>query len=631
MQGLDRNSILGILIIGIILFGWLYYSTPSKEELQKQKRYEDSLASLGPKVPITDTVQKKPDTVTVRIPGDTLALVKKDSLEKVQRTELYGGFSEAINGTEEFFKLENEHFVITLSTKGGRITDVLLKDHLTWEKKPLHLFTRDSSYFGIELLTDKSQFNTHDLYFKPVGKSFSITGAAKGSFTMTLSAGGGSEINYIYTLKGNDRLVGFQVQMNKMNEVIPKNQGLLDLHWKQRTPWLEKDLKNQHNYSTVYFKYPEEKADYLTESSDDSTALAAPVEWIAFKQQFFSSFLIAEKQFDYQGAFLSSYNSRDSNGIKAFSAVIPLSFRHEAMEKHSMQFYFGPNHHETLENYGKEFETVIPLGWGIFGWVNEYLVIPVFTFFDGMGLNYGVIILLLTIIIKILLFPIAYRTYLSSAKMRVLRPELNEINEKFKGKSPMEKQQAQMALYKKAGVNPLSGCIPVLLQLPILFALVRFFPASIELRQQGFLWADDLSTYDSVWDFGVLPVIHTIYGDHMSLFAILMTISTLLYTYSNSQLMGQNDQLPGMKYMIYIMPVLFLPFMNNFSAGLSYYYFLANMITFGQTWAMRFFVDEKKLHARIEENKKKPAKVSKWQQRLEEMQRQRGQQPKKKK
>jgi YidC/Oxa1 family membrane protein insertase len=284
--------------------------------------------------------------------------------------------------------------------------------------------------------------------------------------------------------------------------------------------------------------------------------------------------------------------------------------------------YLGPNHYQTLKAYDQGLEKIIPLGWGIFGWVNKFLVIPIFNFFDNLNWNYGIIILCLTLIIKMILFPIAYKTYLSSAKMRVLKPELDELSKKFENRPPLEKQQAQMALYKKAGVNPLAGCIPVLLQFPILIALVRFFPASIELRQQAFLWADDLSTYDSIWDFGKIPIIETIYGDHMSLFAILMTGSTLLYTFSNSQLMGQNNQMPGMKYMIYLMPIMFLPFMNNFSAGLSYYYFLANMISFAQTWLMGLFMDENKLRAVIEENKKKPVKVSRWQKRLDEMQRQ---------
>ncbi|MCC7301205.1 MAG: membrane protein insertase YidC [Bacteroidia bacterium] len=613
------------MIIGIILFGWLYYSTPSTDELQKQKRYQDSLALLETKLTPPDTVQQKVNdtTLVASAEPDSAALAKQDSLVRANKAETFGSFAGSTEGKEEFLTIENDFMVLTLSTRGGRITDVQLKEYLTWKKTPLHLFTKDSSYFGLELVTDKSQFNTNDLYFTPSGPSFKVTGNESKSFSMTLQAGEGKHLRYTYTLKGNDHLLGFDIQLKGMETVIPKNQGLIDLHWKQATPWLEKDLKTQKQYTTVYFKYPEEKSDYLSESSDDSLSLGAPAEWVAFKQQFFSSILVPASPFDKQGAFVSSYSGIDSAGVKKLSAVLPIAYKHQPIEDFKMQFYFGPNHHKLLESYEKGFESVIPLGWGIFGWVNEFLVIPIFNFFDGFGWNYGLIILLLTIILKILLFPIAYRTYLSSAKMRVLRPELSEITKKFEGKSPMEKQQAQMALYKKAGVNPLSGCIPVLLQLPILFALVKFFPASIELRQQGFLWADDLSTYDSVWDFGVIPVIHTVYGDHMSLFAILMTVSTLLYTYSNSQLMGQNEQMPGMKYMIYIMPVMFLPFMNNFSAGLSYYYFLANMITFGQTWAMRFVVDEKKLHARIEENKKKPVKQSKWQKRLEDMQRQR--------
>jgi len=269
----------------------------------------------------------------------------------------------------------------------------------------------------------------------------------------------------------------------------------------------------------------------------------------------------------------------------------------------------------------------IPLGWGIFGWVNKIIVIPIFNFLQGFNINYGIVILILTLLIKTLLFPIAYKTYLSSAKMRVLKPEIDEINKKFGTDDPLKKQQATMALYKKAGVNPLAGCIPVLLQMPILIALFNFFPSSIELRQESFLWADDLSTYDSIYNMSFnIPF----YGDHVSLFALLMTVSTLLYTYSNSQLMGGQQQMPGMKFIMYGMPIMLLGLFNGSSAGLSYYYFLANMITFGQTYAMRYFVDEGALIRKIEENKKKPVKVSTFQQRLEKIARDRQAQVKKK-
>jgi YidC/Oxa1 family membrane protein insertase len=287
-----------------------------------------------------------------------------------------------------------------------------------------------------------------------------------------------------------------------------------------------------------------------------------------------------------------------------------------------MKFYFGPNHYQTLKTYGIGLERQIPLGWGIFGWVNKFLVIPIFNFLAGFNLNYGIIILILTIIIKVMLLPLTYKAYLSQAKMKVLKPEIDEIN-KTKDKDPMKSQQEMMSLYKKAGVNPLGGCFPMLLQMPILIAMFRFFPASIELRQQSFLWAEDLSTYDSIWDFGfTIPF----YGDHVSLFTLLMTVSTLIYTRMNNQFTGANAQ---MKWMSYLMPVIFLGVFNNYSAGLSYYYFLANILTFGQQYLFGKFVDEKAIHLKIQENKKKPVTKSKFQQKMEEMAKAKNYKPKK--
>lgn len=626
MKGFDKNSIIGILLIGAIMFGWLYYQTPSKEEVLRDKRRADSIAALQPSPPKTVVPVPQVNDSLKTTPGDTLAMdsVKQDSVRNNELAGKFGDFSGAALGEKKYFTIENEFLKATISSQGGQIVQVQLKEgYTTYDKKPLLLFDSTHSFFGIDLITNKTQFNTAQLYFKNKGESFTVSGEKPQTLTMILDAGKGRTLEYEYSLKGNDRMVGLKIRFTGFDQIIPANQSLLDLHWTHVAPSQEKDLKTQQNNSTVYYKYLEDDADYLSEAKNDSITLAGPIKWVAFKQQFFSSILIADGQFDNQGSLVYSYLPADESMVKRFGAILPINFTHEKSETAGFKFYFGPNHYNTLKKYDDGLQKVIPLGWGLFGWVNRFLVIPIFNFFDDFGWNYGIIILCLTIIIKLILFPIAYKTYLSSAKMRVLKPELDVINKKFEGKSPVEKQQAQMALYKKAGVNPLAGCIPVLLQLPILFALVRFFPASIELRQQSFLWADDLSTYDSIWNFGKIAVIDTIYGDHMSLFAILMTISTLLYTYSNSQLMGQNDQMPGMKYMIYIMPILFLPFMNNFSAGLSYYYFLANMITFGQTYLMRFFVDEKKLHAKIEENKKKPVKVSKFQQRLAEVQKQR--------
>ncbi len=622
MQGFDRNTVIGILLIGAIMFGWLYWSAPSQEEIAERKRVQDSLAALEIKKDTTRVVSL-PDTLSpVTAKTDTLSLLTGDSLKKAEEMARLGVFYPQASGVDSSFTLENEHFILELSNRGGQIVSVLLKDYKTYDGKPLYLFPKGWSNYGLSLVTEKTQLNTSDFYFIPEGKSGKVSGKDSLRFSFKLPAGEGKHLVYTYTIRGNDFMVGFDIGFEGLAQVIPRNQSLLDFSWDMATPSQEKTIKNQRDASTIYFKYLDEEADYLSEMHDDSLGLKAKVKWLGFKQQFFSTLLIAKEHFDNQGSFLSSYMGRDDSLVKKFHAIVPISYEHQPSEQFSLNLYLGPNHYQTLKAYDQGLEKIIPLGWGIFGWVNKFLVIPIFNFFDNLNWNYGIIILCLTLIIKMILFPIAYKTYLSSAKMRVLKPELDELSKKFENRPPLEKQQAQMALYKKAGVNPLAGCIPVLLQFPILIALVRFFPASIELRQQAFLWADDLSTYDSIWDFGKIPIIETIYGDHMSLFAILMTGSTLLYTFSNSQLMGQNNQMPGMKYMIYLMPIMFLPFMNNFSAGLSYYYFLANMISFAQTWLMGLFMDENKLRAVIEENKKKPVKVSRWQKRLDEMQRQ---------
>jgi YidC/Oxa1 family membrane protein insertase len=397
-----------------------------------------------------------------------------------------------------------------------------------------------------------------------------------------------------------------------------------------KTPVQEKHHETQSTSSTIYYENNEGSVDKISETSEEKLTLETPSKWIGLKQQFFTSAFIADNTFGTNSTIETKNENTSSRFVKDFSASLIIPYNHSSAESFGMRVYFGPNHYQTLKKYDLNLERQINLGWKIFGWINRFLVIPIFNFLSGFNMNYGLIILVLTIILKLLLLPIAYRTVLSSAKMRVLKPEIDELNEKHKNDDPMKKQQATMALYKKAGVNPMAGCIPVLLQMPILMALFSFFPASIELRQQGFLWAHDLSTYDSVYNFGFsIPW----YGDHVSLFAILMTLSTLLYTWSNSQLMGTSNQMPGMKWMMYLMPILFLGFLNNYSAGLSWYYFLANMITFGQTWVMqKYVIDSDALHRKIQENKTKPVKVSKFQQRLEAMTKeaQQRQNPKKK-
>jgi YidC/Oxa1 family membrane protein insertase len=407
-----------------------------------------------------------------------------------------------------------------------------------------------------------------------------------------------------------------------MQDILPSNAQDIALNWSMHTPSQEASVQNQQRTCTVYYKFYDDDVDHLSTVKDEKKTLTSDISWVSFKQQFFSSILIANTKFS--SPVVECAKNGNPKLVKNYGAQVYIPFGRSADESFGMSFYYGPNNYKLLKKYSEganlDLNGEISLGWGIFGWVNKFIVIPIFDFLNGFNLNYGIVILILTLVLKSLLFPIAYRTYVSSAKMRVLKPEIDEISKKFpKTEDAMKKQQATMALYKKAGVNPVAGCLPMLMQLPILYALISFFPASIELRQQHFLWAHDLSTYDSIYNFGFnVPF----YGDHISLFALLMTLSQYLYLSANQQLMGTGgtDQMAKtMKWMMYITPVMILGFLNSYSAGLSYYYFLANLITFGQTFLARRFINEKELHRKMQENKAKPVKVSKFQKRLDDM------------
>jgi YidC/Oxa1 family membrane protein insertase len=627
------------------MFGWVLYSQPSKEEAARIKKKRDS-TELVVKQHIQDSIVRSHSegaradlaagndgskgTSGSNYQGLTVAAV--DSAKSAELVNKYDVFASAALDSNKFFTIENDLLKATISSKGGRICSVQLKKYRTYDSLPLYLFDKDSSSFGIHFDTEHNRtINTGELYFKPVEQ----TGNGK-SLAMRLYANADSTgksnhyLEYQYSVDTSSYMLACKINMVGMDNIVASNMDALDLTWAMKTPSQERDLKTQRNASTVYFKYAEEDADYINETKDETKPLAAKTKWVAFKQQFFTSVIIADEVFDKAGAEVTSHNEKTSDKyVKSFSTTLTIPYSHKPVEPFNMHFYFGPNHFQTLKKYDLNLEKQIPLGWGIFGWVNKFLVIPVFNFLASFNLNYAIIILCLTLVFKTLLFPVAYKTYVSSAKMRILKPELDELNKKFGTEDAMKKQQATMALYKKAGVSPLAGCIPALLQMPILMALFRFFPSSIELRQHGFWWAKDLSTFDSVWNFGHLPVIDFIYGDHVSVWALLCTITTLIYTHLNSQMMGstQNAQMPGMKYMIYIMPIMFLPFLNKFSAGLSFYYTLANVISFAQMFVIRRFVDEKKLHAQMEEHKRKPAKApsgfqQKLQKRLEEAQKQ---------
>jgi len=388
-------------------------------------------------------------------------------------------------------------------------------------------------------------------------------------------------------------------------------------------PRFEKGIDFERHNTTVYYKFHQDEVDYLSETSSDRKDLRTKIEWVAFKQQFFSSVIKSNDLF-INGIVQTNIDYATDKILKELSAEMTIPYDNKEKETKSFTFYFGPNHYQTLKKQEiADLSRIVPLGWGIFGWINRFFVIPVFNFLDNYIGNYGLIILLLTVFIKLILLPLTYKSYISTAKMKVLKPQIDEIQAKIPKDKAIERQQAVMALYKKVGVNPMGGCLPMLLQMPILFAMFRFFPASIELRQKSFLWADDLSSYDNILD---LPFNIPFYGSHVSLFCLLMTVSTIIYTWQQSQ--TQTTTMPGMKTMMYMMPFMFLFFFNSYASGLSYYYFVANLFTFGQMYLFRKIVDEKALLAKLNENKKKPVKKSSFQAKLEQMAKQRGYKPK---
>lgn len=628
---MDKKSLIGLGLIAVILITWLSLSGPSKEQIARNKFIKDSIETVNAEAQKAELI-KLAEAQKVQDSSHVALSQLSDSAKLAIAAKKYKDFSVATIGKAKTVTIENENLKAYISTKGGKVEKVELKNYHRYGKQnPLVLFDKDSTkqYIQFEAYGN-TRFVTDSFYFKASTSALTVNGGDTKSLTLKLETEQpGSYIEYTYSLKGNDYMLGYDVNFVGMQNIISKNN--MTLHWSQALPSQEQHVTKEREVATAYYKATTEDADYINARKMEQKDLnESPTKWVSFKQHFFNSTLIADKEFAKEGSFVrTSENPQDSNYVKSITAELTIPYNKSASEKFGMKYYFGPNHFKTLKQYDLELERIIPTGWSIFSYINKWLVIPLF---DALsGLNSGLIILVLTLILKTLLFPIAYKTYMSGAKMRVLKPEIDEINTKYeKNDNPMAKQQEQMSLYRRAGANPLSGCLPMLLQFPILIALFNFFPASIELRQKGFLWADDLSTYDSVYNFGFNV---WGYGDHISLFAMMMFVSTIIYTWMNSAMLQpqQNQQMPGMKYMMYLMPVIFLAVMNSYAAGLSWYYFLANIITFAQTWVMRKVISDEKIREGLLANMKKPEKKSSFQARLEEMAKQRQQQPVKKK
>jgi len=634
---MDKKTLLGILLIFAVSIGYFYLTAPSKEEILKQRKHQDSLIAVQIKAK-NDSVllaNHKNDTGKVQnaqMPSDTSAknIILKDNL---------GEFAQAAQGKDTFYVVETDLLKLYIYNKGGRIGKVELKNYKTFDTLPLILFTRDSSRFNLQFYNNNRDISTNDLYFEPfiadsrfTGNHVHVEGNDSVSFAMRLypmdSTGKKhGYIEYLYTIKGNNYMLSCRINFVGMQNTVMSNRDYINLEWRTELRQQEKGLDNERNVTTIYYKPLNDKVDYLSETKDDKKTLDSKVKWISFKQHFFTSILVAGEHFTNTELTTLSDKQRKNRFLKKMTANIGLPYNRNGDQSIAMSFYFGPNKYKILKKYGMDLERQIPLGWGFapIAWINKYAVIPIFNFFEQFNWNYGIIILILTILLKIVLLPIAYKSFLSSAKMKVLKPEVDEATKNFtKKEDAMKKQQISMDIYRKAGVNPMAGCIPMLLQMPILFAMFRFFPASIELRQQSFLWAHDLSSYDSIWN---LPFNIPFYGDHVSLFTLLMTITTIIYTKISNDMQGQTNQMPGMKVMMYIMPIMFLGIFNNFSSGLSYYYTLVNLLTFAQMYLIRKLVNEDKMRKQLKANMLNPKKKTGFQKRLEDLAKQRGYNP----
>ncbi len=609
---MDRNSVIGLVLITGILLGYSYFFGPSPEELAKQAEQTEQAQKVEntdtAKIDETAYIAESFDTNTV----DTLQL----QLEELLAKKTFGSFYKNSTGTAKTITVTSPKATYTFNTKGGALQQVILSEYKTFNDKELSLFDPNSVDFNLVLNQDGNTINTNALYFNYQGED-NLSIAEGEEKTVVFTAGEGNDkVTYTYVFNADSYYLDFSVRHNA-------SEASLNLF--QEGFNNEKHLETERTKSSVYYREYEEKRDYLSERSDDEEITETELHWVAFKQDFFSTAIISRQGQLKANSKLTITPGLETDTIhtKAYAASLALQ------NKESNFFlYYGPNQYDNLrEKDVAEFDRIIDFGWAIFGWVNKYLILNVFQFLDATGMSYGIIILVLTLLIKLALSPLTYKNFLSSAKMRVLKPEIEALNEKNKNADAVKKQQDTMALYRETGVNPMAGCLPMILQMPILYAMFRFFPASIELRQESFLWADDLSSYDSIMS---LPFDIPFYGDHISLFTLMLAVSTFFYSklnMGNQAMPQQQSGMPqiNMKMMTYIFPFMMLFFFNNYSSGLSYYYFLSNVISIAQMFLIKkYFVDEVKILAKIQERKKQKKGKSNFQKRMEDMAKKRG-------
>ena len=603
---MDKNTITGLVLIALLLVGFSFFSRPSEEQLAAQKRYYDSIA----------VVQKQEEALKAKTAA---ALAnEKEETTSVDSTSL---FFDAMEGKESFTTIQNNLVEITFVNKGGRVYSAMLKDYNGQDGKPIVLFNGSDAEMNFNFYNKKETVQTRDYYFEVVNKTDS-------SITMRLAADKDSYIDFAYTLKPDSYLLGFTIQATGMAGKLAST-DYVDISWSQRARQLEKGYTYENRLAELMYKVVNDGTDNLSAAKDDEKQIEGRVDWVAFKNQFFSSVFIANQDFD-TVAVKSKMEKQGTGYIKDYSAEMNTFFDPTGKQATDMYFYFGPNHYKTLKALDKgrddkwELDNLVYLGWPLIRWINKYITINVFDWLSGWGLSMGLVLLLLTIMVKIAVYPATWKTYMSSAKMRVLKPKIDEINKKYpKQEDAMKKQQEVMSLYSQYGVSPMGGCLPMLLQFPILMALFMFVPSAIELRQQSFLWAPDLSTYDA---FITFPFHIPFLGNHLSLFCLLMTVTNILNTKFTMQQQdtGAQPQMAAMKWMMYLMPIMFLFVLNDYPSGLNYYYFISTLISVGTMIVLRKTTDEDKLLAILEAKKKDPKQMKKtgFAARLEAMQKQ---------
>ncbi|MDR2835494.1 MAG: membrane protein insertase YidC [Bacteroidales bacterium] len=636
---MDKKSLIGILLIAVVFIGYLLISNYfKKKDVENNKNIKTTNI-------VSDTISNKEATLdTTKNIAENQEITNpiinnnEDSLNNLKKFEDYGIFRDTIEKIEDFFVVENNKLKITFTNKGGKIYSVEVKDYKTFDNLPLVLFTNnENSLFGIEFNANGKPIITNDLIFTTDVKSKNIVVEDTTIISMKLKMNNLQYLEYQYIISPDDYMIDFNINFVGLEKEL-QNNAYVTMNWNAEIPGLEKGKKWESDNTTIFLRMADGDIENLGERKDkDDFTSAGNMQWIAYKQQFFSSILIVKNYLSSPSVTLEKVNDDNSKILKKFNSEFTFNLEHKKEESQQFSYYFGPNSFSVLKKYEDakgddlDLEKIVPLGWGIFGWVNRFLIIPIFNWLGSFINNYGLIIFLLTLIIKIILFPFTYKSYMSSAKMKVLKPQIDELTKKYPPEKKAEAQQATMALYKKAGVNPMGGCLPMLLQFPILIAMFRFFPASIELRQQSFLWATDLSSYDSIFEWTTnIPLITSFYGNHISLFTLLMAVSMIISTIMTQSNQPSNQSMPGMKMMTYLMPVMMIIWFNNYSAGLSYYYLLANIITILQTLIIRkFFVKEKDILAQMEKNKLKVKPKSKWQQKMDELMKTQQQQKKK--